>query len=375
VKRLAVKRLVLLGGGHSHVAVLKSHGETPIADTNLTLVSAKRHTPYSGMLPGLIAGHYTFAQSHIDLARLAGYARAGFVEMEAVALNAGEQSLFLADGSRVEYDVLSIDIGSTPPAFGIPGVPEHVIPAKPIEILLPGWEGLRARAARLKRVALVGAGAAGVELVLAMQYQLGRDRAVPGFDLISDTPCILPGHNVNARRRLQRILDERGVRVHTGRKVAAVEPGRVVLEGGASVDADAVFWVTGAAPAAWLRTSALQTDAAGFIAVNPCLQSLSHAEIFAAGDCASVLDQPRPKSGVFAVRQGMPLCRNLRHALAGRPLEPYVSPPHALALISAGGKYAVATRNDWALEGGWVWLWKDWIDRRFVRTYQRASRA
>jgi selenide,water dikinase len=366
-----LKRLVLLGGGHSHVAVLKSQGEAPMPDARLTLVSAARYTPYSGMLPGLIAGHYDYRQCHIDLERLARFARAGFLEREAVALDPRERLLFLAGGKHIEYDILSIDIGSTPPAFGIPGVPEHVIPAKPIESLLSAWEELRARAASLMRLALVGGGAAGVELVLAMQYRLRQDGAAPGFDLITDTPFVLPDHNHKVRRMLQAILEERGVRVHAGRKVAAVEPGRVALEGGASIAADAVFWVTGAAPAAWLRESGVRTDAAGFIAVDACLRSESHADIFAAGDCASVSGQPRPRSGVFAVRQGAPLTRNLRSALAGGALEPYDSPPHALALISAGGKYAVATRKAWALQGAWVWLWKDWIDRRFVAGYQR----
>ncbi len=125
---------MLLGGGHSHVAVLKSQGEAPTQHTRLTLISAKRHTLYSGMLPGLIAGHYEYLQCRIDLEHLAGYARAEFLEMEAVALDAAERLLLLADGRRIEYDVLSIDIGSTPPAFGIPGVPEQVIPAKPIEV-------------------------------------------------------------------------------------------------------------------------------------------------------------------------------------------------------------------------------------------------
>jgi selenide, water dikinase len=368
-----LRRLVLLGGGHSHVAVLKSQGEAPMQHLRLTLISAKRHALYSGMLPGLIAGHYDYLQCRIDLEHLAGYARAEFLEMEAVALDAGERLLLLADGRRIEYDVLSIDIGSTPPAFDIPGVPEQVIPAKPIEVLLPAWEELRARGAGLKRLALVGGGAAGVELVLAMQYRFRQDGAAPGFDLITDTPFVLPGHNVRARRLAQRVLDERGVRVHAGGKVVAVEPGRVVLEAGANIDADAVIWVTGAAPVPWLRASGLQTDAAGFVAVNACLQSESHAAVFAAGDCASVTGQPRPKSGVFAVRQGAPLDRNLRRALAGQALEPYASPPHALALISAGGKCAIATRNDWALQGAWVWLWKDWIDRRFVQTYERLS--
>ena len=366
-----MKRLVLLGGGHSHVAVLKNHGDAPMADAHLTLVSARRYTPYSGVLPGLIAGHYDYHQCHIDLERLAGYARARFIEMEAVALDARQRLLVLADGRRVEYDLLSIDTGSTPPDFGIPGVPQYVIPAKPIETLLPAWDALRARAGGLKRLALVGGGPAGVELTLAMQFRLRRDGAVPAFDLITDTPFVLPGHNDKARRMLQHILDERGVRVHAGRKVVAVEPGRVALEGGAGIAADAVVWATGAAPAAWLRTSGLRTDSAGFIAVNSCLQSESHADIFAAGDCASVTGQPRPKSGVFAVRQGMPLANNLRRALAGQALLSYVSPPHALALISTGGKYAVATRKAWALQGAWVWLWKDWIDRRFVAGYQR----
>ena len=368
-----MKRLLLLGGGHTHLAVLKSHGDAPIPDTRLTLVSAKRYTPYSGMLPGLIAGHYDYHQCHIDLERLAGYARAGFVEMEAVALDPEKRLLHLADGRRVAYDILSIDIGSTPPAFGIAGVPEHVIPAKPIETLLAGWDGLRARAAGLKRLALVGGGAAGVELLLAMQYCLRQNGAAPEFHLITYT--VLASHNVTARRMLQRILEERGVHVHAGCKVAAVEPGRVALEGGASIDADAIFWVTGAAPAAWLRRSGLRTDAAGFIAVTAGLQSESHVDIFAAGDCASVAGQSRPRSGVFAVRQGVPLCRNLRRVLAGQALEPYVSPPQALALISAGGKYAVATRNAWALQGAWVWLWKDWIDLRFVAAYQRLYRT
>lgn len=370
-----MKRLVLLGGGHSHLAVLKSLGDAPLPDARLTLVSSERYTPYSGMLPGLIAGHYDYQQCHVDLQRLARYARAAFVEMEAVALNAAERQLLLADGRRVDYDILSMNIGSTPPAFGIPGVQEHAIPAKPIEALLPAWEALRARAAGLKRLALVGGGAAGVELLLAMQYRLRRDGAVPGFDLITDTPFVLQSHNLRARRMLQRILEERGVRVHVGRKVAAVGPRRVVLEGGAEVAADAVFWATGAAPSPWLRTSGLRTDAGGFVAVDPCLQSESHAGVFAAGDCASVSGQPRPRSGVFAVRQGAPLAANLRRALAGQALAAYVSPPHALALISAGGKYAVATRNAWALQGAWVWRWKDWLDRRFVDSYQRLYRA
>ena len=365
-----MKRLLLLGGGHSHVAVLKNLGDMPLPDAHLTLVSTKRYTPYSGMLPGLIAGHYDYHQCHIDLLRLAGYARTEFAEAAAVALDAQQHLLTLADGRRVEYDILSIDVGSTPPTFDTPGVREYAIPAKPIETLLPAWDSLRARAADLQRLALVGAGAAGVELALAMQYRLRLAGASPEIHLIANTPLLLPGHNARARRLLQTILDKNDVRVHLGCEVAAVEPDRIVLVEDASIAADGIFWVTGTAPAAWLQASDLQTDSSGFIAVDDCLQSLSHRDIFAAGDCASVQGQARPKSGVFAVRQGRPLARNLRAALSGRPLTPYVSKPHALALISTGGKHAIAARNTWALQGAWVWSWKDWVDRRFMRKYQ-----
>jgi selenide,water dikinase len=133
---------------------------------------------------------------------------------------------------------------------------------------------------------------------------------------------------------------------------------------------DAALWATGAAPAAFLRETGLALDAGGFVEIDATLRSTSHPEVFAAGDVASMRGTPRPKSGVYAVRQGPPLARNLAAALAGGALAAYRPQREALALITTGERYAVATRGGLTLQGAWVWRWKDWIDRRFMARYR-----
>ena len=165
-----------------------------------------------------------------------------------------------------------------------------------------------------------------------------------------------------------RVLDERGIAVHLNSKVVGVEPNGVQVEGGDFHPADAVLWVTYAAAPEWPGKSGLAVDKEGFIAVDRELRSISHPEVFAAGDIASMPD-PRPKSGVFAVRQGPVLTENLRRAVAGRPLKPYRPQKRFLGLISTGDTYAVASRGDWSREGRLLWTWKDWIDRRFMQRF------
>ena len=189
------------------------------------------------------------------------------------------------------------------------------------------------------------------------------------YYLFGDTGEVLPGHNARARRAFERVLRDRRVHVLAGEAVVEVSPGRLVSARGMEYALDEILWVTAAGAASWLAGSGLRVDGQGFIAVNDALQSVSHPSVFAAGDIASVENHPRPKSGVFAVRQGRPLADNLRRALQGRPLLPFRPQRHFLSLITTGDKYAVASRGNWALEGRLVWRWKDWIDRRFMRRY------
>jgi selenide,water dikinase len=212
-----------------------------------------------------------------------------------------------------------------------------------------------------------------VEVVLAMQYRMASDGGRAQFTLIGDGPTILGIHPPGVQRRFTEILRARGIALRLDTPVDRAEHGALVLRGGERLAADEVVWVTGAAAPAWPRASGLQTDAAGFIAVNAHLQSLSHPVVFAAGDVASMHNTPRPKSGVYAVRQGPPLAENLRRALRGEPLLDYHPQPRALALISAGDRYAVASYGPFAISGAWVWRWKDHIDTAFMRRYRVAQ--
>jgi selenide,water dikinase len=374
-----VKRLVLCGGGHSHLEVLRRFGRDPAKDVELVLVSPHRRTPYSGMLPGLVAGHYTFEASHVELEPLAHFARARVLPTLVTTLDPAARTLGLADGTRLEFDLASLDIGSTPATAGIPGAAEHALAVKPVERFLRAWSDAveRSGAGALRRGVVVGGGAAGIELVLAMQHRIGQAtgrRGAVEWQLVTDVDVLLPSHCPRARAIFERVLGERGIAVHRARPVARVEPGGVRAADGSAVAGDLIVWATGAGASPWLAASGLAVDDRGFVAVDETLRSVSHPHVFAAGDCASVIGHPRPKSGVYAVRQGPPLAANLRWALAGGPLERYRPQVEALALISTGDRYAVATRGAWALEGRWVWWWKDWIDRRFMTRYERLSR-
>ncbi len=365
-------RILLVGGGHSHVEVLRRFALAPHPGIDITLVSPAPTTPYSGMLPGTIAGHYTPAQASIALGPLAAWAGARLVRGEVVTLDLYTRTVQLASGEFIAFDFVSLDIGSSP-AMTVPGARAHTLGVKPVEPFLAAWERMRddAAAGIVNNIAVVGGGAGGVEVLLAMQYRLQQElgAAAPRFALITDQPHILAQHTAGVRARIGRILVARGVVLHQDSAAIAVERGTVIVTHGRRIASDRIVWATGAAPAAWLAASGLQCDGAGFVAVDDELKSPTHPFVFAAGDCASQIGAPRPKSGVFAVRQGPALAANLRRAAQEEPLQRYRPQRDALALISTGDRHAIASRGPLVVEGDWVWRWKDAIDRRFVAKY------
>ena len=373
-----VKDLVLIGGGHTHVAVLKRFGMRPVPGVRITLIARDVHTPYSGMLPGFVAGHYTFDEVHIDLARLARFAGARLFHQPAAGLDLDRREVRCEGRPPVPYDVLSINVGSTPAFHGVPGAAEAVVPVKPISRFVERWRRLRTRVLSADapvRIGVVGAGAGGVELLLAMQFALqgalGADRRAlfPEMHLFGADETILPTRTRGLRRRLERVLRARGVRLHLGQPVTAVRDGAVVLGDGAAARLDEILWVTRAGAPPWPRAAGLAVDDEGFIEVDDTLRSTSHPDVFAAGDVAAVVGHPREKAGVFAVRQGPPLARNLRRVLVGRRPRPFRPQRRFLILVSTGDRYAVGGRGRWSCEGALVWRWKDWIDRRFMAKY------
>ena len=375
-----LRDIVLVGGGHSHVGVLKRFGMRPIPGVRLTLICTDMHTPYSGMLPGYVAGHYEYDQVHIDLSRLAVFAGARLYRAEVVGLDRINRKVLCRNRPPVPFDVLSINIGSTPRLQGVPGAAEHAVAVKPIMRFNDRWLALLERVQRhtgKTTVAVVGAGAGGVELLLAMQFRLRRVLSALGrnpdelvFHLFTDSARILPTHNPGVQQRFAAVLAERQVVVHCNAAVTQVMQGRLQTASGEVVDADEIVWVTRAGGAPWLEDTGLALDAEGFIQVTDTLQTVTDPAIFAAGDIASMVNHPLEKAGVFAVRQGPPLTDNLRRSVQGQRLKPYHPQRSWLALISTGDQYAVGSRGWLGFAGAWVWRWKNAIDQRFMRNFQ-----
>jgi selenide,water dikinase len=373
-----VKDLVLVGGGHAHVSVLRRFGMQPLPGVRLTLVTRDIHTPYSGMLPGYIAGHYDYDDCHIDLGPLARFASARLYHAEVESLDLERGQVIARGRPPISFDLLSINTGSRPRTLDVPGAADHAMPVKPIDTWLRQWQVLQERVVASQgpfQVVVVGGGAGGVELALSTQHRLAallRQRADDPnrlhYALLTDDDSVLPTHNTGVRRRFARILGERGITLRTGHRVIEVRPRAVQVDGQGVHPADAVLWVTEAAAPQWPAASGLAVDAHGFIRVDDCLQSVSHPGVFAAGDIAS-LPLARPKSGVFAVRQGPVLSANLRRACLRQTLRKYRPQRNFLGLISTGDRYAVASRSSWSMEGRWLWTLKDWIDRRFMQRF------
>jgi selenide,water dikinase len=316
------------------------------------------------MLPGFVAGRYGFDECHIDLAALCARTRARLVHAEAVGLDRAGRLVLLQGQPPLAYDLLSLDVGSAPHLDAIAGAAEHAVPVKPIAEFGKRWLAFLDRARGPTSIVVIGGGAGGVELALAIDHRL------PGASVaLATRDKVLAGHARAAQKKMRAILARRGIRVVENDAAVGVDTEDVRLASGERLTADVIFVVTEATAPHWLTYTGLTLDARGFVALAATLRS-SDPRIFAAGDCATVLKHPRPKSGVFAVRQGPPLAENLKRVLSGKAPLPFVPQRRHLAILGTGDGRALATRGNWSVEGRWVWWWKDRIDREWMRRYR-----
>lgn len=360
-----MKRLLLLGGGHAHLFVLEAFARRR-PDAEVLLVTPDVLTPYSGMLPGAIAGHYRYREACIDLRPLAQRAGVTVVSGRAVALDPDRRCVTLDSGETLEGDLFSIDTGATPHRPLATGLRSFAHPVKPVPALIAALQ-----AATPDALAVIGAGAAGVEVALALRHRL-PDRPVV---LIERGPAPLPGSPAGLQQRVLAELSRQRVELIDTADIASADGHALGLADGRRIDSDFTVLCTGAAAPEWLQRSGLILDARGFVAVDSTLRSPSHPHVFAAGDVSTTVGNPRPRSGVFAVRAGPPLARNLLRALAGDTVQPWMPQRDALRLLACGRRHAIAARGAWSLQGDWVWHWKDSIDRAFVRRFDPVAHA
>lgn len=363
-----LRDLVLIGGGHAHALVLRMWAMKPLPGVRLTLINPDPVAPYTGMLPGLIAGHYRREEILIDLVRLARFAGARLILDRATGIDRSAQMIHLAGRAPLPYDLASLDIGITSDLPDLPGFAEHTHAAKPLGAYAREWEAFVARALPEPRVVVIGGGVGGVELALATAHRLRQTGAKPAVTLVDRGPQLLPHLSTASRAALTRALQAEGVTLLKAQSPTRAEADRVHLLDGSALPSDFTLTVAGARPQGWLAETGLDLHE-GYVAVDASLRS-SDPLIFAAGDCAHLTTAPRPKAGVYAVRAAPVLLQNLRASLTGAPLQPFKPQKDYLKLISLGQKTALADKWGLRAGGGWLWRLKDRIDGKFMAKFE-----
>lgn len=367
-----MKNLVLLGAGHAHVHVISHLATKPLADVQVTLIAPYPRQLYSGMVPGFVAGHYALEECVIPLQPLLKNTAIRWLRASVAALDVNARRITLDNGSEVGFEWLSVNTGPVQDRQLIeqtlPGAREHGLFVRPIETFGALWPQVLALAtSRALRVAVIGGGAAGIELAMAIRHRL------PDVSVAIVTGGLPVGANYTAavQQRVVRALKQRNITVLPDVAVS-IAAGEVTLGCGARLACDVPLIATGAQAPPWLVGSGLALDPNGFILVDPCQRATSHPHVFAVGDVSTRADQALARSGVYAVRAGPALARNLAAVLAGTMPTPHIPPKNTLNLLSCGDHHAIASWGNYSAQGRWVWWLKDWIDRSFVKRYRRT---
>ncbi len=381
-----MKRVILVGGGHAHLSVLEDLAHTPLqteTPTEVLLITPEAFQWYSGMLPGLIAGHYQAPECRVDLQPLAKESGVKLILDSVIGIDANRQCVCLPDGTPIEYDVLSLDVGSTTDTSWLSLSKQPVIPIKPLDSFIDRWNRYldHAKTQGSCHIAVVGAGAAGIELALAARYVLGDNAREYKVSLIGTSSGLLPGHGKNVIRRIQRVLDRSNI-TFSPHKATATDDG-LLLSSGELLPADCVLATTGGTAPDWLELSKLALDSSGFVAVDACHRSTSHKNVFAVGDVCARQDKYVARSGVHAVHAGPILAHNIRttivdyaskEPLRGKyTLKEYNAKKRSLYLLSCGSRYGVVSWGGLSFSGTWVWTWKNRIDTNFIKRFSRIN--
>jgi pyridine nucleotide-disulfide oxidoreductase family protein len=362
-------RLILVGGGHAQLSVLRALADKKYP-LQVTLVSPNRYQLYSGMLPGWIAGHYSLEQCQIDLKPLAEAANAQFILNHVVNINANEKSVLLVDGTQLEYDQLSLDVGSETNMSWADTTDARLHAIKPLENFVSQWPKIIAAATEKQdyQLAIVGGGAAGVELAFAARQAFNNRKLLAKVILIASENGLLSGHADGVKQRAEALLLARGIQLHKAH--AAMTSAGLSLNQEKTIAADGIIAATGACAPSWLSNTDLRLNEHGYVLVDSKQHSVSHPDVFAAGDVCVRNDLYLQRSGVHAVFSGPVLANNLLAHITGQSMAHYRPKKKSLYLLADGPKHAIASWGNFSAQGGWVWRWKNWIDQGFIAKYR-----
>ena len=339
----------------------------PVPGVRLTLINPSPVAPYTGMLPGHIAGHYTRAEMMIDLVRLCRFANARLILDHATAIDPITRRITLSNRPDITYDVASIDTGITSDLPLIPGFTDNAFAAKPLGTYAAAWQNFLINPPKSPKIVIIGAGIGGVELAMASLHRLRSIGSNPRVTLIDQAPMMLLGMGTRARKATLAKLADMGISLLPTTQVTQINAASVDLYNGQTLPSDFTLTVASARPQDWLRQTGLALTN-GYLSLNPRLQT-SDPTIFAAGDCTHFKDEPHPKAGVFAVRAAPVLLHNLRATLSGQDLRTFRPQRDYLKLISTGSKSAIADRSGLSLQGPALWRWKHHIDAKFMAKF------
>jgi NADH dehydrogenase FAD-containing subunit len=365
------KHLVLVGSGHAHLAVLRKSGDYISRGHQVTLIAPSPYFYYSGMGPGLLSGIYRPREARFHARKMAEDRQAAFIEAQVIKIFPRRRSLLLASGRQIQYDVASFNVGSFVPLDLIPAKQEGVFAVKPIENLVKARRKIldHLRQGLTPALAVIGGGPAGVEIAGNLHRLVQESGSQPNITLFSGGR-ILAGLPDRARRLALQSLGDRGIRVLEEARVQAVHDGKVRLSGGRVSACDFAFIAVGIKPSPLFLDSGLPTGTDGGLLVNSALQCIAYPEIFGGGDCISFQKRPLDKVGVYAVRQGPVLYRNLLAALEGKKLTPFEPQKDYLLIFNLGNGRGIFRRRGWVWNGRAAFAFKNRLDRGFMRKYQ-----
>lgn len=378
-ERLPSRDIVLIGAGHTNMHIVQMWRMLPIPDVRLTLITPYSRPTYSGMLPGTLAGLYSTDDMEIDVYRFAAPAGVRVIVDEATGIDMQRRRVTFRERPPIRFDVASIGTGSVPVDGSRWSSNPVVLPIKPmatfrdrLSFRIHTVQKNRAKdsAANSVRIAVVGAGAAGIEITLCLRAFLQSRNINCELSLIDSGSEVLRGYLPGTIRRVREELSTRGIAIRLNSRVATIDGDSVMMNDGTSFPADIIVWSTGAAPSPFIQALDLPKGRDGFIAVRNTLQVVDDSPVFAVGDSGSLIDSPVKKAGVYAVREGPVLWKNIQRFLNNRPLVPYKPQKGFLSLLADGNGGAFLDYKGLSAHGSWAWKLKDRIDRKFMRMYQ-----